>query len=45
VSEQDGKLFVFDATHEHSAWNSSNRDRYILYLDMKYDWTSKPYEL
>lgn len=31
--EQEGKMIVFDATHEHGAYNYSNEPRIILYID------------
>lgn len=33
MNEENGKMFVFDATWEHYAYNLSNRDRLILYID------------
>lgn len=33
--ESDGKVIIFDATHEHYAVNNSDSDRVILYLDLK----------
>ena len=29
-----GKCFAFDDTREHEAWNRSDRDRYVLLLDV-----------
>lgn len=33
INENDGKMFIFDATWEHYAYNLSNHDRLILYID------------
>ncbi len=33
-SWEEGKVLVFCDGHEHSAWNYSNKDRYILLLDI-----------
>lgn len=33
VNEENGKMFIFDATYEHYAYNLSNTDRLILYMD------------
>ncbi len=35
MEENAGDAFVFDATHEHYAYNQSNEDRIILYIDFK----------
>ncbi len=35
MNEEDGKMFIFDATFEHYAYNQSNQDRLILYIDFK----------
>lgn len=35
MNEEDGKMFIFDATWEHYAYNLSNQDRLILYVDFK----------
>lgn len=35
MEEEEGKVFVFDATYEHYAYNQSNQDRIILYIDFK----------
>jgi beta-hydroxylase len=35
MNEDDGKMFVFDATWEHYAYNLTNQDRLILYIDFK----------
>ena len=35
MNESDGKMFIFDATWEHYAYNLSNQDRLILYVDFK----------
>lgn len=35
MKEQNGKIIVFDATYEHYAYNLSNQDRLILYIDFK----------
>jgi beta-hydroxylase len=32
--ERDGGILVFDDTLEHEAWNRSDRDRYVLHLDV-----------
>ena len=34
-NEQEGKFIVFDATNEHYAYNQSNEDRVVLYIDFK----------
>jgi len=31
---EEGKLFVFDDSFEHEAWNNSKEDRFILMLDI-----------
>lgn len=33
--EQEGKFIVFDATNYHYAYNQSNEDRVVLYIDFK----------
>lgn len=33
--EQEGKFIVFDATNDHYAYNQSNEDRVVLYIDFK----------
>ena len=35
MNEENGKMFIFDATFEHYAYNQSNQDRLILYVDFK----------
>jgi len=35
MNEKNGKIIVFDATWEHYAYNQSNEDRIILYIDFK----------
>jgi hypothetical protein len=35
MEENAGDAFVFDATHEHYAYNQSNENRIILYIDFK----------
>lgn len=35
TNEDNGKMFVFDATWEHYAYNLTNQDRLILYIDFK----------
>ena len=35
MNEENGKMFIFDATWEHYAYNLSNQDRLILYIDFK----------
>jgi len=35
VNEENGKMFIFDATFEHYAYNLSNSNRLILYMDFK----------
>jgi beta-hydroxylase len=30
---EEGRVFVFDDTYEHEAWNHSTKDRFILLLD------------
>lgn len=35
VNEENGRMFIFDATNEHYAYNLSNHDRLILYIDFK----------
>ena len=35
-TEKEGKLLIFDATNYHYAYNQSNEDRVVLYIDMKY---------
>ena len=35
ITEKNGKSFVFDANYEHYAYNQSNEDRVILYIDFK----------
>jgi hypothetical protein len=35
MNESNGKMFVFDATWEHYAYNLTNQDRLILYIDFK----------
>lgn len=35
MEEQEGKIFIFDATNEHYAYNQTNEDRLILYIDFK----------
>ncbi len=35
MEEKAGNEFVFDATYEHYAYNQSNEDRIILYIDFK----------
>lgn len=37
VNEQEGKIIIFDATYNHYAYNQSNEDRVILYIDFKID--------
>lgn len=37
ITEEEGKMFVFDATYEHYAYNQSNEDRVILYVDFQID--------
>jgi aspartyl/asparaginyl beta-hydroxylase (cupin superfamily) len=34
-TEEEGKFVIFDATHEHYAYNQSNEDRVVLYVDFK----------
>jgi beta-hydroxylase len=31
---QEGKLLIFDDSFEHEAWNKSNKDRFVLMLDI-----------
>ena len=31
---QEGKLIIFDDSFEHEAWNNSNKDRFVLMLDI-----------
>ena len=33
ITENEGKIFVFDSTYEHYAYNQSNQSRIILYID------------
>jgi len=35
INEENGKMFIFDATYEHYAYNLSNTNRIILYMDFK----------
>ena len=35
MNEDNGKMLVFDATWEHYAYNLTNQDRLILYIDFK----------
>eukprot|EP01108_Squamamoeba_japonica_P004519 TRINITY_DN354_c0_g5_i1.p1 TRINITY_DN354_c0_g5~~TRINITY_DN354_c0_g5_i1.p1 ORF type:complete len:183 (+),score=54.53 TRINITY_DN354_c0_g5_i1:262-810(+) len=42
--EEDGKLIIFDATHTHSAYNASDSDRIILYVDFEMDTSTKSEE-
>jgi len=35
INEENGKMFIFDATYEHYAYNMSNSNRLILYMDFK----------
>lgn len=35
IEEEEGKMFIFDATFEHYAYNQTNKDRLILYIDFK----------
>lgn len=35
INEENGKIIVFDATFEHYAYNLTNQDRLILYIDFK----------
>jgi hypothetical protein len=35
INEENGKMFIFDATYEHYAYNLSNANRLILYMDFK----------
>jgi hypothetical protein len=35
MNEEDGKMLIFDATWEHYAYNLTNQDRLILYIDFK----------
>lgn len=35
MNEENGKMFIFDATWEHYAYNLTNQDRLILYVDFK----------
>ena len=35
INEEEGKMLIFDATYEHYAYNQSNQDRLILYIDFK----------
>jgi aspartyl/asparaginyl beta-hydroxylase (cupin superfamily) len=35
INESDGKMLIFDATWEHYAYNLTNQDRLILYVDFK----------
>jgi aspartyl/asparaginyl beta-hydroxylase (cupin superfamily) len=37
ITESEGKIFVFDATYEHYAYNQSNQDRVIMYIDFSVD--------
>ena len=37
ITELEGKIFVFDATYEHYAYNQSNQPRIILYIDFNVD--------
>jgi len=34
-TEKEGKFLVFDATNDHYAYNQSNEDRVVLYIDFK----------
>ena len=34
-TEEEGKFVIFDATKEHYAYNQSNEDRVVLYVDFK----------
>lgn len=33
-SWQEGKMMIFDDSFEHEAWNSSDKDRFVLMLDI-----------
>lgn len=33
-SWQEGRIFMFNDAHEHTAWNNTDRDRYILSFDV-----------
>jgi beta-hydroxylase len=35
VNEENGKMLIFDASYEHYAYNQSNQDRLILFVDFK----------
>jgi beta-hydroxylase len=35
MNEENGKMYIFDATWEHYAYNLSNQDRLVLYIDFK----------
>ena len=35
INEENGKMFIFDATYEHYAYNMSNANRLVLYMDFK----------
>lgn len=34
-TEEEGKFVIFDATNDHYAYNQSNEDRVVLYIDFK----------
>lgn len=36
IKQKNGQAFLFDSTFTHSALNSSNNDRCILYIDFQY---------
>ena len=33
-SWEEGRIFMFNDAHEHTAWNNTNQDRYILSFDV-----------
>ena len=35
INEDNGKMIIFDATNEHYAYNQSDKNRIILYIDFK----------
>jgi len=34
LSWEEGEIFMFNDAHEHTAWNNTDRDRYILSFDV-----------
>jgi hypothetical protein len=42
IRQEPYKVFIFDSEHEHSACNSSEEDRIILYIDFVYSKHYKP---